>query len=514
MTLKRQNLTGDKSNHNPQAGSGRLGGIGDLHKRGEHATVVAFNSDTFAATVKTESGRTLSGVPCLRASPGDVAPLPIGTEVLISYDYGFPVIMGCLSLPTSNSPNTPTHSITDVDGYGGNGFNKATLPEGNFRRPGEPTDLIPGDWAKVGPEGNAIAVLGGGSTILKSGPLSQIRTHLINDLVEIISRNYRHITDMGEFTVRNDAGRVNMSFRGASDQRSEAGPDEEHWTIRMDMGAVGDMFNLQFTTSKGQTLFKFHVDASGHCEIYGVNGINISSGSRYKGKHAEEHTGNSEKTVGGNQTTTVGGTETRSYGNTVKEIIGGNYECSINNDWRAVAIRDIALSAGRSLYLNVIGNPLATSPAAVFDFTNGSWNVNIGTLASIPLTAGFNMTAHNSDINHSVVGPGKIVNDVPAGSVINNSLLHFLNTNNAPNSVVLGGSIPIGQHLVMHEALITYLTTLHTMLDTHTHLIPGTATAGPFTVAGITGPGTVPGVFASLSSAFPAFGSKVALVTF
>lgn len=512
MSFLRQNFTGPKDPHSSQQGAGRHGGTGDRNKRGEHATVIAFSADTFASTVKTERGRVLRGVPCLRSSPGEIAPLPVGTEVLVSYDWGMPIILGCLSLPTTDNTNTPTHSVTDIDGYGGQGLNKSTLPEGNYRRPGEPTDLIPGDWAKVGAEGNTVALLGGGSTVLKSGPLSQIRTHLINDLVEIISRNYRHITDMGEFNVTNDDGRINMSFRGASDQRNEAGPDEEHWTIRMDMGSVGDIFNLEFTTTKGQTLFKFHVDASGHCEIYGVNGVNIASGSRYKGKHVEEHTGDSEKSVGGNQSTAVQGAATRSYGGTVKEAIGGNYECSVNNDWRQIAIRDIALSSGRVLSVNALGNLIPTGPSASFDFQNGNWEVNLGNPLSIPSTSGFNMTAHNSDIKHEVIGLGNIVNETAIGTITNSSLAHFINTHSIPNSIVLGGSFaPFMEHVVKWESLVLYLNALHMALATHVHPIPSTATAGPIPVIGATAP-PVP-VFQALTAMFEAFKSQVALVT-
>lgn len=508
MSLLRQNFTGPKDPHNSQNGSGRHGGVGDRNKSGEFGTIIEFSSDTLASTVRTERGRVLKGVPCLRASPGEMAPLPIGTEVALSYDWGLPVIVGCLSLPTTNNENTPTHSITDVSGFGGQGLNKATLPEGNYRKPGEPTDLIPGDWAQVGPEGNAVALLGGGASILKSGPLSQVRTHLINDLVEIISRNYRHISDMGEFNITNDDGRINLSFRGASDQRNEAGPDEEHWTIRMDLGAVGDIFNLEFTTSKGQTLFKFHVDASGHCEIYGINGVNIASGSRYSGKHTEEHSGDSQKTVGGSQTVAVGGTETRTIGNTVKETIGGNYESSTNNDWKHVAIRDVSLSAGRTMFVNALGNIIPIGPSASFDFQNGNWEVNVGNPLSIPTTSAFTLTTHNSDITHEVVGPGNITNSAMLGKIAQHSLAHFINTNNIPNSVVLGGLIPT-DNVVKWGALIAYLTTLHALFDVHTHTIPSTAVAGIIPVVGVTA-NPAPFLLSPLAAMFPLFRSNVA----
>jgi hypothetical protein len=509
--------TGSTDPNSNQGGSNRHGSTGDTNKSGEFGTVIVFDSNTFAATVRTERGRVLTGVPCLRSNPGEIAPLPTGTEVAISYEFGQPIIVGCISLPSTKNEEVPSFSVTDATGFGGQGENQSTFSEGNYRRPGEPTDLIPGDWAAVGPDGNGFARLGGGTSIMKSGPMSQIRTHRINDLVEIFSRTFRHVTDMGEIKVTNEGGKINWSFRGGVTQRTEAGPDEEKWSIRADLGATGDVLNFELTTPGGQTLFKFHVDASGHCEIFGINGVNIASGNRYNGSHSEEHNGDSSKNVGGNQIAAVAGTATHTYGNSLKETIGGNLETTAGNDIRMAAMRDIAVAAGRSLRVNAIGPlpPLPGQIAAALDVTTGELAVTVGTPASIPKTSNYKTTVYSSDITTEVspLGvPGNITTSTLLGVMTDNSLQRILNTNSVPNSIMLGGPF-IASNLVKFQELSFYIEALHTALAQHTHaLIPGAATAGPFGVIGLTGP-PIPGILeAPLGSVLPCM-SLVAGVT-
>lgn len=467
-----------RSNNNPQSGSGRQGGTGDRSKRGEFATVTYYASDNHTAIVRTETGRVHNGVPRLRSTPGEVVPLPVGTEVLVSYDYGPPIIMGVLTMPASNNSETSSYSITDEEGFGGEGLNKTTVPSGNFRNAAEPRDLIPGDWSQVGEEGNAFALLGGGTNVMRSSSLAQIRTHLINDLVEIISRNFRHVTDMGEFNITNDDGRINMSFRGATDQRSEAGPDEENFTIRMDLGAIGDIFNLEFTTPQGQTLFKFHVDAEGACEIFGINGINIASGSRIDGTHTEEHEGNSSRTVGGSRTTSTLGDTTTTIGANLTEEISTDVITTIGNDWRTQVLRDVAIGAGRGMSVTVQGPEIPGGTAMTYDIENGDWVVDIGGLTS-PLS-GFEMKTFTGDIVHESTAGGTLLNATLAGFINNQSLGFNADTSFLPDSVVLGGPFLVS-HVVKWEELFAYLSALHIAIDLHTHPVTGPV-SGPPTV--------------------------------
>lgn len=500
-----------------QSGASRHGSSGDQTRRGEFGSVILFDSNTLAATVRTERGRVLRGVPCLRATPGEVSALPVGTEVAISYEYGPPVITGCISLPSTKNEGTPAISITDAEGFGGQGFNQAPFSEGNYRKPGEPTDLIPGDWAQFNKDGNGVAVLGGGTTILKGSPLAQIRAHSINDLVEIFSRNFRHITDMGESQITNEDGKINWSFRGGVTQRTETGPDEERWTIRADLGAVGDVFNFELTTPKGQTLFKFHVDASGRCEIFGINGVNIDSGDRYNGEHSENHTGNSKKTIGKNETKSIGGTAEHSYGGTFRENISGDQETLVNNDLNIAAMRDVKIAAGRGLNVSVTG-PLPPVPliqdAAVIDIASGNLSINVGTAQPLPpTTCNYNLSVASGDITQEIVTLGNISNSALLGKITNSSLQHIIDTTSIPNSIVLGGPSIIS-HLVKWEELKLYVEQLHALFDSHVHTITNTATAGPFPVNGITTPyGVTPIMSTVLPPSFLLTKSLVAGVT-
>ena len=495
--------------NNPQKGSGRQGGTGDRHKRGEFGTITHYATDTHTATVRTEHGALIPGVPRLRSTPGEVVPLAVGTDVLVSHDYGPPIIMGVLTIPAGNNANTSSYSVTDEEGFGGEGLNKASIPAGNYRNAAEPRDLIPGDWSQVGEEGNLFALLGGGTNVMRSSAVAQIRTHLINDLVEIISRNFRHVTDMGEFKIENNDGRINMSFRGGTDQRSEAGPDEENWTIRMDLGATGDLFNLEFTTPQGQTLFKFHVDAEGGCEIFGINGINLASGSRIGGGHTEEHEGDSANSVGGSRTANTLGDAENNVGGNLTEDIGGDVTSTIGNDWRTQVLRDVAIGAGRAMAVTVQGPEIPGGTAMTYDIENGDWVVDIGGPSS-PLS-GFSMSTFTGDIKHASTSGGVISNETLAGFIENRSLGFKASTFSLPDSVILGGET-IVSHLVKWEELFSYLTSLHIALDSHAHLIPSTAFAGLIPVTGATAQPIVP-IGAPLAGLLATFRSLVAGVS-
>lgn len=485
---KQPENTTPKDVNSSQLNSGRHGNTGDQFRKGEYATVLRYNSDRHSATVRTERGRTINGVPRLRSTPGEVAPLSTGTEVLISYEYGNPIIMGIMTIPASDNQDTTKYSVTEEEGFGGQGTNKSTITTGgNYRQAQEPTDMMPGDWGYVGENGNLISVLNGGVNVLKSSPLSQIRTYQVNDLVELISRNYRHISDMGEFSIFNDDGRINMRFRGASDQRSEAGPDEENWTIRFDLGSEGDMLNFELTTPKGQTLFRLHVDSEGAAEIYGINGVAINSGTRTGGSHAEEHTGDSNSTIKGNRVASVKGDVTDSTGGNLKREVGSDYQTNVNNDYRVQALRDLSLGCGRNMSVAVQGGE--GDNALTYDIEDGNWTVELGS-ATAP-DSGFSMSTFSGDVSFSSTLGGSFIVDSALGNLSTKTKEAKINTQSFPDSVVLGGD-RLQSHLVKFEQLQSHLIQLYRALDRHTHQIPSTASAGGASVTGTTGTPVVP----------------------
>lgn len=470
-----------------QKANNKHGGVGDAVKRGEFATVIQYFPDRYTSNVKTESGRTIQGIPRLRTSPGDVATLAPGSEVLVSYDYGPPIIMGVMSTPASNNDDSTSYSSADLEGVGGQGLNKSSNSVGNYRNAAEPSDFIPGDDVKIGQDGNMLGLLSGGISLLKSGPLSQIRTHLINDLVEVLSRNFRLISDMGEFNITNEDGLINLSFRGGVDQRNEAGPDEEKWTIKLDLGSKGDMLNFELTTPTGQTLFRFHVDANGKAEIYGINGVEILSGSKDGGAHAEGHTGNSSREVDGHRTSTTGGDEERNVQGNCKENVGSDKTINAGNDVKVQSLRDTGISSGRNMTLRAEGGD--GDAALIFDVEQGDWVSTVGSATSPD--SNLRMATFAGDIAVTSALGGNISLETSLGEILTDSTQIALKTS-LPSSVILGGN-SLSSHLVKWEELQIHLQTLYTLLDTHRHIHDGTtAFAGSIPIIGLSGIPLVP----------------------
>jgi len=486
-TLLPQQINASSRDPNATTDGGRHGGVGGHARSGEYGTVISYNADTYTSTVHTRRGA-MTGVPRLRSTPGQISALEPGTEVLVSYEFGDPIILGIVTRLNNQASNTTPFSVADVGGFGGEGQNKDLLGTGgNYRLPSEPTSCMPGDWVQTCADGNMIGVLAGGMNVVRSGAFSQIRTHLLNDLVEIISRNYRHVTDMGEFTIKNNDGRINMSFRGGSDQKTEAGSDEENWSIKFDLGSEGDMLNLELCTPKGQTLFRFHVDADGQCEIYGINGVSINSGSAANGVSSEESTGNKAKKIQGSQTTVISGSDTLNVGGNAKTSVTGDYAVNAGNDLSSNAVRDYGISAGRGLFVAVQGSTLGD--AVVFDIDSGDWVVDIGGPTSLNPTSGYKMTTWAGNMEFLSMAAGNFEVTSLLGQLKARTLKTILSTNNLPDSVVLGGDSITG-HIVKFEQLQAHLLHLYGLLDLHTH--PITGTAGPFPVVGNALPPLVP----------------------
>jgi len=457
--------------------------------KGEFATVLSYQADRYTATVRTENGRTLTGIPRLRTSPGEIAALVPGTEVLLSFEYGRPLILGVMP-PTGGLSDETKFSLTDTEGFGGQGLNKTELGSGGeFRGPAEPDDAMPGDWAQMGPEGNLISVLAGGVNVMRSSGLSQVRTHLLNDLVEIISRNYRHVTDMGEFTVQNNEGRINMRFRGGTDQRTEAGENDNNWTIKFDMGAEGDLLNWEFTTPQGQTLFRFRVDSDGQCEIFGINGVAIHSGALNGGVSSEVTTGSREVAIGGDQKLKIDGTQTQTIRGSSTTDVLQNHAVSAGNDVLQNALRDLGIGAGRNLTMTVQGDPDADS--VIFDIESGNWLVDIAGPTSPNPKSGHTLRTFAGDVNTESLAGGNFNFTSLLGDFFSQTKKAVFSTNTLPDSVVLGGRA-LTSHLVKYEQLEQHLMLLYQLLDRHIHLETGTSVAGVFPVSGVSGPPVVP----------------------
>lgn len=446
----------------------RHGGIGRTSQGTipELGTVISVDTERYAYTVRTLSGRNVPGCGRKRSSPSDLAILPVGTEVIVRFDLNFPYIDGVLSMPAAEATDTgiPTTG-SDAAAINALTQNYATS---TFRANGEPSDLLAGDHILGNPSGARVGVLEGGVALFMASALSQIRAHVLRNLVEIIARNLRVVTDMGEFKIDNRDGRVNMSFRGASDQASEAGATEQNWTVRFDLGSVGDMLNFELTTPQGQTLFKLHVDSNGRCEIFGLDGIVLQSGARSGEPAVTEQGGSAVDIVRGDRATETGGDATSVVGGNVVSTVDGNRTVSVGNDSATAAVGDLSfasggdasINAGKGMTVEVADGPYATK---VGTQTKPRGNYSVETLRGRILLK--SLQGGNIDLETST-GTAKISAKKIALNATGN------------DAVVLGGEQLVA-HLARFEQLEILVNAMITSHDTHTHPTPSGASGVP-----------------------------------
>lgn len=392
-------------------------GLAPMHRHGKgyHGTIVDRNIDTHTYTIALSIGDGIAhkeGVGRLIQDPGEKRMLPIGARVALTEDYGPLIITGCLPYTLDRQNNENRLSLTGESGTGSDDPLEQNKPSAaNFRTQNTPRDLGPNDWAQIGEENNAIAVLGGGLNIIKSSPLSQIRTHLVKDMVEIISRNFRHITDMGISEIKNDGGRITWSFRGGADQLTEAGSDQENWVIRIDLGAEGDLFRFELTRPDGGSNFKFHVNSNGRLTLFASNGIDETSGTHKRqtilGNHTVNIKGREQKTIRNDQSHTI-------YGNQLTTLSGSCTQ-NIAND-QAINIMRHRVETIGGVHQETVsgGNPATQKPGDLARQTtlNAGWEINIGNPLSGSNPAalpGFTLNTYTGNITQNVKGQGNIL---------------------------------------------------------------------------------------------------------
>lgn len=235
----------------------------------EIADILEYNAATHTAVVKTHSGRALRNVPQIKTGPGEYEHYRIGTTVIISYDLGFPAVLGCISLSSGKSDTRTPPSLTGVESIGDDNPLQPTQGTGSYKPASAPTDMTGGDWARVGTLGNHVAVMEGGVTLVGS-PTAQLRSLGLSGVMQLLAQQTLTHTDFGEWKTVNDQGKTSFILRAGSNQNTQTGYGEENWTIKVDLGATGDLFNFEISESTGKTLFKIHVDPNGHVQIFGT----------------------------------------------------------------------------------------------------------------------------------------------------------------------------------------------------------------------------------------------------
>lgn len=369
------------------------------------ADVVAYNSSTHTAVLRTHKGAPLRDVPQLKQSAGDYEHLPTGTTVAVSYDLGFPVIMGTITLPGPAQEALQPPSITGVEGYGADNPLQPTEGSNNYRPPTAPADMTQGDYAKVGDLGQHLAVLAGGVASMGS-PNAMVRSLGLSGLLQVIAQKLATVTDFGTWRVDNDQGRTSFILRAGASQTTQTGLGEEHWTIRLDLGATGDIFDFQITDPESKVLFKMHVGPDGRLELYGDGGVDISSGKKGNAETLQDIAGSRTTHVGSDDTLEVKNARSVTVGKSVTENIATDRSTSIGNVEALFVNKDRVVNTG-GVHTDIVAGGAAQdakpgNTARTTKILNGGWKIDIGNPAdgaNISAQAAYELKTSLGDIS-------------------------------------------------------------------------------------------------------------------
>ena len=329
----------------------------------ERGTIINVDARSHVYRVALNSGRTTQ-MSRIRAHPGDLALLPVQTIVVVTWALGVPYILGVLprEVAASTTANVP-HSVTDIDGHGGNDPVFQQNMGISARDPREPNDLIPGDFVGLSPDGASVAALHGQVAQIRGGPLSKVQAFGDNDLVQIIAGVYSLITWMGESKVINEDGKTSFIWRGGTDQLTQTGPNEQRYTIRLDVGHTGDVLRLEICNRDNQVVFRFHVSPTGACEIFSAGGLSQHGGgssravtpTRVQGRRELDVVGPNVERVTGNCAHSCDGSYRRSIGGNDTRTVGGSQAVSVVGDHALQVAGDAQETVAGAKTVSVIG---------------------------------------------------------------------------------------------------------------------------------------------------------------
>ena len=490
-----KNPTLPRSKQYSSAGAGPRGGMlnNPIPRRNwEVCTVWDYSPQSQTYDLLGGSTGRIPDVQRLVADPGEVGILPRYTTVVVHYELGFPVISSVIKMASTNAVEVNPARVSEVRGVGGEDgvYSQRGTPV-NLRPANDPIDVIAGDWIRKGKNNNMVGVLEGGSNVMSSSPMAQIRTHSVGDknMVEVMADIYRHISSLGNLNIQNDGGKTSLIWRAGADQLTENGANAENWTLRLDAGATGDLFRLKVTTPNNNTLCELHMSADGRLSLTGVGGIDLSSGTR--GTAREDVAENKEVSVLGAMVTTVGGNVSETFNAGLDTLVATNASLSTGNDLKEVVGHDRLTQISNKLTTTVEGGPSTPPPeagniAVLWDVVNGG----VETVVGNPSKGGLPSVKPP----FSVVNYGGSVN-VAIQSTAQGGKFNLIS--NTDDSVLLGASgaaTPDGkgghtftaiatQHVAKYEPFEDMMNTLLDWLDKHEHLTAmgptGPASAGP-----------------------------------
>lgn len=381
---------------------------------------------------------------------GEYAIPKVGDVFALHYQLGVPALTPFPTEIRAAEGLTVPAQVTHLPNYGGqDGLHVGTLNTANIG----PTDMQPGDWARVGPKGNLIALLDGGATILKASELAQIIAERGSDLLRLLGRNLEIMTGFGEVSFKNNGDATSMSLRGGANHTEQSSPALDNYTIHADLGDQGKLVDFRITDPRGNTLARVHYGPGGAVTKSTVT----DSTELIGGQQSIEVVEDRDLTVLGNEIRDVKGDFTQLAGRTA--TIESNTDTTINagQDIGLGSIRDINVNAGRSLNVTVSGDDQnsAGDTAMTTSVINGSYVVHIGDPgagSSPSAQSGFEVAVKDSQ--------GAIDLEVQSGKI-------SLKTTTS-DSVVLGGS-SAEYHAMMFEKFEQFMNQFGNYIDNHQH---------------------------------------------
>lgn len=439
---------------------------------------------TSKCTVFTETGETYCSLdwPNMDQSPSGggcmVAPPEVGTPVILRKSPTGTVISQTLALSSPVSNNQP-FSVSDS-----NVVNVAAGLDGPAYQNQLPNDAQPGDWVRMGNQGQKIGILEGGVALMSAAPWAAVRANQTNNTLQVFGRNLEVLTGFGRTKYTDIAGKQSFLFEGGTDRLTETGTGLENWTVRALIGGTCPGFaDLQFKKTDGDNLFRAALEGDGTLNTWQAGDNNSNIDGRVT---AIINNGRAVAITAGNDAIDVAESGIESYGGSLKTDISKNRTCLVGNDRTDMVMRDWIMSAGRNMRLSAGGDLKLGIPgdnAVLWNISNGSLKIDIGNVANnsgIPdkTMGGLDTTSWWGDIKLRTVSPlGKIILDTsgPAGSVLLGSIM---------------GEAKF--HTTKYEQLAALVNALLNALDTHVHptgmgpsgtpMIPPVA-ATPFTSA-------------------------------
>ena len=272
----------------------------------ERGTILHVDARRHSYRVQLNSGRILV-MGRFRRDRHDSTLLLQGDNVAVSFALGVPYIIAVLPLETLLADDGVGDSLTGAEDHGSR---DAVLDAGhsvNGRNPTDPTDILPGDALLRAPDGATVAALRGQHAMLRGGPLAAVEAFGRGDLVKIIAGLLETFTWMGYSKVINENGKTSFIWRGGADQLTQTGPDEECFTLRLDLGHTGDLCRFEVTDREGRAVFRLHVSPRGHLEIFAADGATYTHGNAASSSFDTTHHGHARQEITQDLTVHVGG---------------------------------------------------------------------------------------------------------------------------------------------------------------------------------------------------------------